>query len=483
MFSVRLSLALLAACTLATGCVPALVKNRPMEPNTEMPANFGQQPEAVEQPHEVDLGSRNWSDVFTSPALRKLIEEALGKNQELNLQLQELIIAQNEVAARRGEYLPKVRLGAGAGVDKVGTYTSRGASDEAQGLPQILGDFKFGLVGSWEVDVWGKLRNGAAAADFRYQASVEGRNFMVTQVVAEIARSYYDLLALDNKLAVLKRNIEIQTRALEMVKVQKQAARATELAVRRFEAEVLKNKSVLSDLAQERVQAENRINFLVGRYPQAVERHAQELKAPLPAIVRTGVPAELLRNRPDVRQAELELSAAKLDVSAARANFFPSLSIDAGVGFNAFNPAHFLKTPESLIFGLAGNLTAPLLNRTAIEAQYGTANAKQVQAIITYERAILQAFTDVANQVANLTNMRNAYAVRSQQVDKLVQSVEMSNLLFRAARADYVEVLLTQRDLLEAEMELIERRKLQLQAVVNLYQALGGGWRPKQPAK
>lgn len=487
MFKAKLSWALvgmLAAGAFASGCVPALVKSRAMEPNTETPVRFpGQQdPGGEAASPALDLGARNWSDVFTSPSLRQLIEEALSKNQELNIQLQELIIAQNEVAARRGEILPKVRIGAGAGLDRVGTFTSRGASDDGHGLPKNLGDFSFGLVGSWEVDIWGKLRNGAQSADYRYLASVEGRHFMVTQLVAEIARAYYDLLALDSKLDVLKGNIGLQTRALEMVRVEKQAARVTELAVQRFEAEVFKNKSVLYDMAQERVQVENRINFLVGRYPQAVVRHAQELKAPVPPFVRAGLPAKLLENRPDVRQAELALSAAKLDVTVARANFYPSLSLDAKIGLNSYNPAQFLN-PESLMYGLAGSLTAPLFNRSAIEAQYGTANAKQIQAIISYERTLLQAFNDVSNQVASLANTKNSYDVRTQQVGKLSKSVEMSTLLFRAARADYVEVLLTRRDLLEGEMELIERRKLVQQSVVNLYQALGGGWRTSPPVK
>lgn len=471
---------LLAACTLASGCVPALVRDRSPEPDLDTPARFPGQAEgeAGQQAAAAGLGTRRWTDVFVSPSLRALVDEALKRNQELNLQLQELIIARNEVAARRGEYLPKVRVGAGMGGEKVGTYTSKGTSDEAHELPKLLGDFKFGLVGSWEVDVWGKLRNEAAAADYRYQASAEGRNFLVTQVVAEIARSYYDLLALDNKLAVLRRNIALQVRALELVKLEKQAARVTELAVQRFEAELAKNRSALADVEQERVQVENRINFLVGRYPRPVARRAQELDAPLPPLVRAGLPAALLENRPDVRQAELELRAAKVDVLAARAAFFPALSIDAALGFNAFNPAHLLEAPESLAYGLAGGLTAPLLNRAAIEAQYRSADARQLQAIIKYERALLQAFTDVTNELANLANMKTAFEGRVQQAKRLSKAVEMSTVLFKAARADYVEVLLTRRDLLDAEMEVIERRKLLQQAVVNLYQALGGGWQP-----
>lgn len=470
--------AILVGCTLATGCVPALVRNRSAEPDTATPAQFPARETLDAGAAGPGFGTRDWKDVFSSPALRKLVGEALSRNQELNIRLQELIIARNEVYARRGEYLPKVRAGAGAGVDRVATDTSQGANDEALELPQNMGDFRFGLVASWEVDIWGKLRNEAQAADFRYQASVEGRNFLVTQLVAEIARSYYELLALDAQLDVLARNIGIQTQALELIKIEKQAARVTELAVQRFEAELLKNRSHRFELEQERVQVQNRLNFLVGRYPQAIERHAKELEAPLPAMLRTGLPAELLGNRPDVRAAELGLRAAKLDVEAARKAFFPALSIDAKLGLQAFNPAHLLEIPKNLAYGLGGGLVAPVLNRAAIEAEYASADARQIQAVIEYERAILRSFTEVANQVSNVGNQKQGYDARAKQVARLQKSVEMSTVLFKAARADYVEVLLTRRDLLEAEMEVIEKRKLMKLAVVDLYQALGGGWRP-----
>jgi multidrug efflux system outer membrane protein len=299
----------------------------------------------------------------------------------------------------------------------------------------------------------------------------------VTQLVAEVAGSYYELLALDNQLEVLKRNIEIQQSALEIVKREKEAARVTLLAVQRFEAEVLKNQSRQYDLEQRRVEAENRINFLLGRYPQPVARSAQSFKEPLTKLVHAGIPAQLLDNRPDVKAAELELSAAKLDVKAARAAFFPSLSLDAEVGYEAFNLKHLVTTPESLLYNLAGNLTAPLLNRRAIKAQYYAANARQLQAVFNYERTLLQAVTEVVNRLAMIKNLEGSYALQAQQVNLLTQSIDVSNVLFQSARADYMEVLLTRRDSLDAELELIETKSRQRHALVDIYQALGGGWR------
>lgn len=463
------------ACGAAVGCVPSLNGNEPREPNKKVPESFG---DAAASPSPAaSSAQKKWSELFASSELRSLIETALHNNRELNMQLQEIVIAQNEVSARKGEVLPKVNAQAGAGVEKVGTHTSQGVSDEANGLPQNLGNFQFGLTGSWEIDVWKKLRNAAKAAAFRYLATIEAKNFVATQIVAEIARSYYELVALDNQIEILTRNIELQTSALEVVRLEKQAARVTELAVQRFEAEVLKNKSKLYDIQQQRVQTENRINFLVGRYPQPVRRNPEELKAPLPGGIQAGIPSQLLENRPDVRQAELELEASKLDVKVAKAMFYPSLSVDAQVGYRSFNVTHLLATPDSLAYALAGNLTAPLLNRAAITAQYRSANAKQLQAVFNYERTLLQAFTDVANQLAMIENLQKGYDLQSQQVERLAQAVDVSNVLFQSARADYMEVLLTRRDSLEAQMELIETKKRQFHAIVNIYQALGGGWR------
>ncbi|MDX5339669.1 MAG: TolC family protein, partial [Cyclobacteriaceae bacterium] len=196
----------------------------------------------------------------------------------------------------------------------------------------------------------------------------------------------------------------------------------------------------------------------------------------IPTQIEAGLPSQLLANRPDIRQAELDLEAAKLDVKVAKANFYPQFRITAGLGFQAFNPRYLVTTPESLIYSLAGDLVAPLINRNAIKANYNSATSKQVQAVYNYERSILNGYLEVANQLAMISNLEQSYALKSQQVEALTSSISISNNLFRSARADYMEVLLTQRDALEARLDLIETKRDQLHALVNVYQALGGGW-------
>lgn len=445
--------------------------------NRTVPAGFNGSQDTV------NAGAMKWRDWFTDPNLAALIDTALQNNQELNITLREIEIAKNEITARKGEYLPFVGIKGGAGVEKVGRYTSQGANDAnteikpGKEMPEPLGDFLIGAYATWEVDIWHKLRNAKKAAVARYLSTVEGRNFVITTLVAEIANSYYELLALDNQLEIVKKNIDIQTNALEVVKQQKDAARVTELAVRKFEAEVLNTKSLQYSIQQQITETTNRINFLLGRFPQPVPRNAQALDNIMPENLHAGIPSQLLANRPDIRQAELDLAAAKLDVQVAKAQFYPSLGITAGVGYNAFNPAYLLRTPESLLYSLAGELVAPLVNKNAIKATYLNANAKQIQAVYNYERTIVNAYVEVANQVSKIDNLQKSYDLKAKQVDALTQSITISNDLFRSARADYMEVLMTQRDALESKFELIETRKEQMKARVNIYQALGGGWK------
>ncbi|HKC67606.1 MAG TPA: TolC family protein, partial [Bacteroidia bacterium] len=273
--------------------------------NKTVPASFNNSRDSAN-----NIAKTKWKDFFTDPNLVALIDTALKNNQELNIVLQEINIAKNEVRGRKGAYLPYVGVGVGAGIEKVGRYTSQGASDDAnyitpgQKVPVNLPNYAFGLNASWEVDIWKKLRNSKNAAVARYLSSIEGKNFMVTMLIAEIANSYYELMALDNQLEILKKNIEIQQNALEMVKLEKISARVTELAVRRFEAEVLKNQSRQFYITQQIIEAENRINFLVGRFPQPVSRNSQGFVNLTPdSTIHAGVPSQLLENRPDVRQA------------------------------------------------------------------------------------------------------------------------------------------------------------------------------------
>lgn len=429
------------------------------------------------------IASLQWRKFFKDQNLVDLIDIALKNNYELATTLQDIEIARNDIRVRKGALLPTVGLGAGAGIEKVGQYTSQGAGDSSADItpgnrvPEALQDYRLAAYAHWEVDIWKKLRNKKKAAISRYLSTIEGKNFVVTNLISEIASSYYELLAFDNQLAIVQQSIEIKNNALEIVKIQKEAARATELAVQKFEAEVLVSRSMEFDIQQNIRETENKINFLLARNPQPIKRDKTSLVTALPLQQKIGIPSQLLANRPDIKQAELELEASKLDVKAARAEFYPTLDISASIGVNAFKPSYLYKLPESILFSLLGDVATPLINRNAIKAEFSSANARQLQALYNYEKTILNAYIEVSNQLSKIENLQKSFDLKTLQVNALDRSISVSNDLFKSARVDYFEVLMTQRDALEAKLELVETQKNLVNTSVFLYKSLGGGWK------
>lgn len=469
---------LLFALLAFTSCKSLKVDIR--EENKMVPENYTSFDENLKD--TTNSASLKWRDFFTDAQLINLIDTALLNNQELNIILQEIEISRFEIGAKKGEYLPTVSGYLGAGVDKVSRYTRDGALEATTDIlpgeefPEPLQDYVVGIRANWELDIWKKLRNGKKAAVNRYLSSVSGKNFMVTHLVSEIASEYYELLALDKQLLRVTQNIELQVSALKIVKQQKESAKVTELAVRRFEAQLYSTQSLKYEIEQSIIETENKINFLVGRFPQPVLRNSSTFNDSISRVITQGIPAQLMDNRMDIKQAEQELIANKLDVKIAKANFYPSIGISAGIGLQAFDPTFIVKNPKSLLFSLAGDLVAPLINRAGIKAQYFSANAKQLQAIFEYEKTILSAYLEVTNQLSKIENLNKSYEFKSKEVDALNESIKISNTLFRSARADYLEVLLTQEETIDSQFELIEIKKAQLNAMVNTYVALGGGW-------
>jgi outer membrane protein, multidrug efflux system len=331
---------------------------------------------------------------------------------------------------------------------------------------------------SWEVDIWKRLRNAKEAARLRMAAEVEVRNFLISRLVTEIASNYYELMALDNSLKILDENISIQEAAFHKMQALKQFAKANQLAVNRFEAQMNKTKSQRFETSQSIVEKENLLKFLTGIYKEApILRHSDQFMTMPVDELQTGVPAQLLQNRADIRQAEAAIKAAKLDLQSVKKELYPNLTITAGTGFAGFSPALLFQTPSSLLYNAMGNFTVPLINRKAIIARIQIADAYQTQTVLTYEQTLLKAYTDVLNQESNIRNMQQAFDTKKREVVLLEESIGTANMLFKYAKATYVEVLLTQEEKLNAEKELVEVKMNLVGSRVNLYRALGGGWR------
>ncbi len=480
MLNYKNTIAVLAVSLILGSCKAPMATMIKDEVKDNIPQNFQQEAQADAN---TNSGTTPWREFFTDPNLVSLIETALKNNQELMITLQEIEIAKSGVLAKKGKLTPTVTAGAGVGLKKAGRYTSEGAGDATtdiepgKEMPDPLGNFGGGLSATWEVDIWKKLRTEKESAVAHYLSTVEGKNFVLTNLIEEVANNYYELLSLDNQLDIIQQYIKLQQKAVEIAKIQKEASATTELAVKKFEAELAKSKAAEYSIRQDITEKENQINALLGRYPQPIVRTKESFMTMIPQTVYTGIPSQLLANRPDIKQAEYELKSAKLDVEAARKEFYPSLEISAVLGLEAFKPSYLVKMPESIAYNVAGELAGPLINKSAIKANFQTADARQIQALYEYDKTILGAYLDIANLMAKVKNIDQYYQLKSQETKSLEQSIDIANQLFKNSRADYLEVLLNQRDALDAKMELIEAKQKQLTTVVDIYKGLGGGWK------
>jgi outer membrane protein, multidrug efflux system len=491
------TIAIAIACSfllVLPSCIPNL---RHPAPGPNLPEGFDLRqadsgpdlPEVLEATSSESSAQIKVEEFFDDPMLLCLIHQALVNNQELRIMNEDVLIASYEIMARQGAYLPFVTAGGGVSLTRFSRFTPEGAGilDDpflpGKFLPNPLPNYTLGPAFFWTPDIWRQLHNAKDAAAARYFAAGEGRNYFVTQLVAEIADNYYGLIALDKRLENLDNIIALMEQSLRFAQAAKQAATGTELAVQRFLAEVRRNQGEKLIVKQDIIQVENRINFLVGRFPQPVQRWTgqtidQFINLKMHSL-GAGVPSQLLQNRPDIRQAERELAAAGLDVLVARKRFYPVLTITSGVGYEAFNPRYLFITPEALVANVAGQMVGPLINFKAIKADYLGANARQLQTVYNYQRVIINAVTEVINRMSKVQNYLSSIEIKKQAVTALDASVVAARNLFQNPfgdnRVDYLDVLTAQRELVEARRLLIDTKKEQLSAIINTYQALGGG--------
>jgi multidrug efflux system outer membrane protein len=394
--------------------------------------------------------------------------------------------SQANVKYTKGLSAPKVQGAVLTGGEKFGKYTMTGVGnfdtnlshniDNNQKVPDdVVPEYYVGLKSSWEVDVWGKLKNKRRAATAFYLATIEGKNWLVTNLISEIASTYYELLAYGSEILIIDATIKLQEDQLDIVKIQKEVGRANELAVNQFQAQLLQSQILKLELAQKIIFTENKLNSLLGRYPQAINIDTEKFDAAVPAQIQVGIPSQLLSNRPDIKKSELELKASKANVRAAKAAFYPSFNITSTLGLNSFNP-NFIFSPQSIAYNAIGGLITPLINQSAIKASFRSAKAEQIEAMYTYQKNILNGYIEVYNQLVYINNLNQIYELKNQEVAVLTTSIETASELFLTGRATYLEVIITRSATLQSRLQLIEIKRKRFNTVVNIYRALGGGW-------
>jgi outer membrane protein, multidrug efflux system len=429
----------------------------------------------------------SWKDFFKDKLLVALIDSALINNPDMRIAYQKIYLHRSNLRINKNAFLPSVNAMASSGITKYGDYTIDGVGNfdtnfspnisKEQKIPNPVPDYFLGLNTNWEIGIFGKIRNRKKASLYKLLATEQGKHAVTTQLVSDIAKLYYELLSVDTEVEIIRKNILLQEKAFEIIEIQKQSGRINELAVKQFQAQLLNIKSMEAEKIQEQLSIENQINFLLGRYPQKINRKDTIDINDLPEQLNAGIPSQLLKNRPDIKQAESELLANKAELKSAKAAFYPSIIINGNVGINAFNAALLFNTPASLAYMLVASISNPLLNRQQTMAAYKFAFTQKNEAYYNYQKTILKSVEEVNTEINRYNNYLKITGLKQEEVKTMKEAVEISNELFLTGYANYIEVLMTRKSRLEAELELTEARKEQFISSINLYKALGGGWK------
>lgn len=427
-----------------------------------------------------------WRDFFGDSLLLMHIDTALKKNIDLRIATQRIFQAQAGFNNNRMAFFPDLSAVGSVGTTQYGKYTENGVGNfdtskstnitPDQQIPTPVPDAFLGAKTNWEIGFAGKLRNRKKGSYYRYLASQNGRQFIQTQIVSGVARLYYELLALDTELKIIRKNLRLQERAMELVEVQKQGGQINELAVKQFRVQLLQSRSLEAGKIQQIISTENSLNILLGRFPQAIDRADTLLIAGQMKLLVTGLPAQLIQNRPDILEAEKQLSANEAQLKAVRSAFFPSVNLSGFLALNSFNPAYFFN-PVSSAYHVTGVVTLPLLNRRELMRDYWVQGSEKNIAFLQYQKIVFTGVGEVSSYYNRVLAFQRMNELKQQEVSELIQATSIANDLFLTGRANYLEVVTVRRNVLEAEIQLAEVRKEFFHAEIDLYKALGGGWK------
>lgn len=462
-----------------SGC--NIPKNIPLQEAAKLPAAYPQHGSDT-----ITVAQLKIEDFFTDAHLQELIRKVWAHNLDHQIAARQLDIAHAYLKARKGALLPAVQAGIKASGTRYGKYTMEGVGNFDTNLSPniedgqrinttISPDYWLGLNATWEVDLWGKLAQMKQAAQQRVLSSEQGMALLRSALTTQTAALYYELVTLDIEVEILQENITLQQKALEVVEVQKEVGRATELAVQQFKAQLLNTQATLFEAKQQILAAENQLNLLQGRYEGEISRsHSFDVKG-LAHLVKLGNPNQLLTYRPDIMADYHELQATQADAKAIRAAFFPTLQVSAYMGLSSFNPEKVFN-PASLVAQMLGGLTAPVFAQHQLRTGFKVAKAQQEIAFMRYQQTVNRAFQEVKTLVSEMENNRQVLDLKKLETEALSRSVDIANEMYVAAYANYLEIIAAQKSKLAADLDRLRARRNQMQIMIQLYKALGGGW-------
>lgn len=409
----------------------------------------------------VSLASLSWKELFTDPLLQQLIETGLANNTDLNIARLKVKEAEALLMTSRLSYLPSLSL------------TPQGTLSSIEGSKPSK-TYDLAASADWELDLFGKLLNAKRGARAALEQSEAYRQAVQTQLVATIANSYYTLLMLDRQLAITCRTADTWTESVRTMKALKRAGQATEMAVAQTEASKLSVDASVVSLRRQINEMENSLSTLLGLSPQEIMRSTLEDQQ-FPDSLSTGVPLQLLSRRPDVRQCEAQLATAYYATNSARSAFYPSITLSGSAGWtNAAGAA--ISNPGQWLLSAIGSLVQPIFNRGKNIANLKIAKAQQEEALLTFQQSLLDAGAEVNNALVQWQSARERITLDERQTISLRSALRSSELLMQHSSQNYLEVLTARQSLLQAELNVASDRFDEIQGVINLYHALGGGY-------
>ena len=408
----------------------------------------------------MSLADFSWKELFTDTVLQQLIEKGIANNTDLNIARLKVREAEALLTSSKLAYLPSVSL------------TPQGTIKSIEGNSPTK-TYNLAASADWELDIFGRLTNAKREAKAVLEQSQAYKQAVQTQLIATIANSYYTLLMLDKQLDISRRTAEIWAENLRVMKALKKAGQTTEMAVAQIEASKL-SVDILYYLEQQITEVENSLSSLLGVVPQRIDRSTLDMQS-FPDTLSVGVPLQLLQRRPDVRQSEAALAEAFYTTNRAYSAFYPAITLSGSAGWTNAAGA-IISNPGEWLFSAVGALVQPLFNRGQNIANLKVAKARQEEALLTFRQTLLNAGTEVNDALLQWQVARRRLDLDRQQIISLQSAVRSSELLMRHSSQNYLEVLTARQTLLDAELSAVSDRFEEIQGVINLYHALGGGY-------
>lgn len=442
-------------------------------PAVELPAQFN----AVPFADTSSMADIEWKNFFTNAELQTLIDNGLKYNHDLLIALNRIQIAQQRASQAKLLQLPEINFEATGSISRPSDNSLNGISIGSFLGKSYVEDYQASFNISWEADIWGKLRNQKEAALATYLQTYEARKAVQTQLVANIAQGFYNLLMLDKQLEITKRNLVLSDSFVVATRLLKDAGITNALAVQQAESQRQSTALLVPQLEQSVAIQENALQLLTGQLPGTIARNVSLAEFSVPGNLSAGLPASMVSRRPDVRSNEMALIVANAQVGVAHANMYPAFNITLGTGLESFKASNWFNIPSSL-FGLAaGTIAQPIFRRKELRAQFEVTKLQREEAVIVFRQSVLRAVGEVSDALVQLDKLKQQQQIATDQVDTLQHAIFNARLLFRSDLANYLEVITAQANALQAELNLASIQRQQLAAMVDLYRSLGGGWK------